>query len=87
MNVVKWDIALSLSFSSKIGVDKGRVLSPVLFNNFIEDLNAKMSSINVNCYTNGVWYNHVTYADDCVLLAPSVRALEIRIDESISFAH
>ena len=53
------------------------VLFPVLFNIFIEDHSAKLSNIKVDCYIYGVCYNHVNYANDCVLLAPPVIALQV----------
>ena len=71
----------------KSGVRNGGVLSPALFNIFIQDLSGKLSSINVGCYINGVCYNNVNYADDCVLLAPSFIKLQVLIAECVSFAH
>ena len=87
MFIVKWIHTVSTSVRVENGVRKGRVLFPVLFNIFIEDLSAKLSSINVGCYINGVCYNHAHYTDDCVLLGPSVRALQVRFEECVSFAH
>jgi hypothetical protein len=84
--IVKWDNVISTSFHVLNGVRQGGVLSPVLFNIFVEDLSAKLSAAKVGCYINGVCYNHLNYADDCVLLAPSVRALQILIDECVIFS-
>ena len=73
-------------FHVQNNVCQGGVLLPVLFNIFMKDLSAKLPSINIGCYINGVCYNHVNYAGDCVLVATSVRALQILIEECVSIA-
>ena len=84
--VVKWDSIISLSFNVSNGVRQGGVLSPILFNLFIEDLSQRLLDTRVGCYMNHVCFNHINYADDCVLLAPSVPALQILINVCNSYA-
>ena len=83
---VKWGNCVSVPFYVTNGVRQGGVLSPILFNLFIEDLSTKLSSVPVGCYINGVCYNHLNYADDCVILAPSPKALQTLLDECSKFA-
>ena len=53
------------------GVRQGGILSPALFNVYVDGLTEKLCSMPVGCYINDVCYNHLIYVDDTVLLAPS----------------
>ncbi len=60
----------------QIVLEKGGVLSPILFNIYTDDLSKLLSATNVGCTLNNVNFNHLAYADDMVLLAPSPTALQ-----------
>ncbi len=55
---------------------QGGVLSPALFNVYIDDLSCNLNNLNIGCNLNNVSINHLVYADDTVLLAPSPSALQ-----------
>jgi hypothetical protein len=84
--VVKWENVVSDSFKVSNGVRQGSVLSPTLFNVFIEELSAKLISKRVGCFINNVCYNHLAYADDAVILAPSPAALQDLVNVCEQFA-
>ena len=84
--VVKWDNVLSDTFKVSNGVRQGGVLSPKLFNIFIEDLSNLLKSVKVGCFMNGTCFNHLFYADDAILLAPTPEALQRLIDICCDFA-
>ena len=83
---VKWDSSLSDAFNVTCGVRQGGILSPIMFNVYVNCLSDKLRSIKRGCYINSVCFNHLIYADDTVLLAPSPRALQALIDECVTFA-
>jgi hypothetical protein len=57
-------------------VRQGGILSPRLFNVYIDDLSVKLSSSHAGCTIGGHVINHFAYADDLVLLCPSVKGLQ-----------
>ena len=60
-------------------------MSPVLFNVYIDDLSKTLHSMPFGCYINNTCVNHLVYADDMVLLAPSPRALQGLIDTAAKY--
>ena len=84
--MVKWGPVISKPFKSTNGTRQGSILSPYLFNVYIDDLSHKLKASGVGCHINNVCFNHLFYADDSVLIAPSPRALQILIDISYNFA-
>ena len=65
---VKWDNAWSNPFLLGFGVRQGSVLSPYLFAVYVDDLTSTCSSLR------GLFI--VLYADDILLIAPSICGLE-----------
>ena len=50
---------------------QGSILSPVLFNVFMNDLSVQLSDSQSGFHVNSIWINHLLYADDLSLTAPS----------------
>ena len=61
-------------------------MSPVLFNIYTDDLSRKLSKLRTGCNLNGKCMNHLIYADDMVLLAPSPSALQNLLNECEAYA-
>ena len=67
---VKWDNTWSQLFTINFGVRQGSVLSPILFAVYVDDL------VNLCRPTFSRGLRIVLYADDILLLVPSISALE-----------
>ena len=83
---VHWGNSYSSRFSVSNGVRQGGILFPVLFNVYVDDLSVQLSSVNIGCYQNGMCMNHLFYADDAVLLAPTPGSLQELIDICQTYA-
>ena len=83
---VKWSNCLSTYFKVTNGVRQGGIMSPILFNTFINDLSVNLLEEGVGCHLGTQCMNHLFYADDSVLLAPSPSALQKLIHICEQFA-
>ena len=77
---VRWCSQLSSMFSVTNGVRQGGILSPYLFNLYMDDLSCSLNKLKIGLCINGQVINHMMYADDLVLLSPSVKGLQKVID-------
>lgn len=89
VNQVKWNNTLSETYRLTSGVRQGGLTSPVLFNLYINELIEELSSTRVGCQVGGVRVNNLSYADDMVLLSPSVNGIRqlINICEKYATRH
>lgn len=86
MLCVRWAGKVSSCFHVLNGVKQGGILSPYLFNVYMDDLSVDLSNMQTGCNLNNVCLNHIIYADDLTLLAPSVTALHKLIDKCLLYA-
>ena len=77
---IKWDGIMSDGFNVTNGVRQGGILSSALFNVYINGLSENLNASKVGCHFNDVCINHLMYADDGVLIAPSPNALQTMLD-------
>ena len=82
---VKWDRNTSSFFTVTNGVRQGGILSPCLFTLYVDDLSHKLNNAKVGCHINNVCINHLFYADDLCLMAPSPVGLQLLIDICASY--
>ena len=73
---VKWGTCVSESFKVTNGVRQGSILSPRLFALYVDDLSIKLNECNVGCAVDSTSLNHLFYADDLCLMAPTAFALQ-----------
>ena len=55
---------------------QGGVLSPLFFNQYMNDLTKSLNEIPAGCCSGNNVINHLMYADDIVLLSPSAKGLQ-----------
>ena len=74
--IVKWNNLHSNSFKMTNGVHQGGILSPRLFAVYVDALSKSLNQSIVGCHFYSIFVNHLFYADDSVLIAPSPMALK-----------
>ena len=84
--MVRWGNSPSMTFHCSNGIRQGGQLSPLLYNVYTNDLNHHLEATGVGCYVGGAWVNSQSYADDRVLLAPTVTALQTLLEVCRSYA-
>jgi hypothetical protein len=85
-NRVKWVGTLSEEYGMECGVRQGGLSSPLLFNLYVNQLIERLSSTHVGCYIDDTCVNNISYADDMVLLSPSMGGLKKLISTCEAYA-
>lgn len=80
VNVIFEEIK-SASWKIGNGVRQGGIISPLLFNFYINDILNTISEMNIGCNICYYKLNIIGYADDIVLLFPSTRGLQTLLDK------
>ena len=81
---VKWGSSFSQSFAMSQGIRQSGVLSPILFCVNCDDALNTLNNSGLGCYVAGLMISAVMYADDIILLTPSVGVMQnlIRLCQS-----
>lgn len=83
---IRWGNSYSSCFNVTNGVRQGGILSPILFNLYMDGLSKTLTDTRIGCNMNGTFVNHLMYADDTCLLTPSPSALKKLLDICAEFA-
>ena len=83
---VKWNGTISSTFSTSNGVKQGGVLSPTLFNVYLDELIKMLSEQGLGCHLHGQFVLAFIYADDVTLLASTSTALNVMLETCPNFA-
>ena len=66
---------MSEYFAMENGVKQGGVISPIFFTIYIDPLLLQLRNSSYGCHLNGVYMGALSYADDIMLIAPSIGGL------------
>ena len=83
---VMWNSHVSDYFSISNGVKQGGVISPVLFNLYLDNLLISLKQSGLGCHINGTYMGALGYADDITLTCPSLYGLNSMLDICNQFA-
>ena len=83
---MRWNNCMSTPIKMEIGVKQGGVLSPTLFCIYFDELLRRLRETDVGCHVGHMSYAAFGYADDLLLLSPSIHGLEILVKTSEPFA-
>ena len=61
---IRWCQGFSSFFTVSNGVKQGGILSPHLFNVYMDDLSVNLNKLHIGCLYAGTLINHLMYADD-----------------------
>ena len=65
---VQWDNSLSAEFCVTNGAKQGGILSPKLFNVYMDDLSCSLKDLHIGDKIGGIHLSHLFYADDVFAL-------------------
>jgi len=77
---VRWGSAYSSWFQISAGVRQGGILSPVLFTIYLDPLIVQLRHLGLGCTVFGEFYGCLLYADDILLMAHSMHAMQTMLE-------
>ena len=79
---MRWNNCMSTPITMENGVKQGGVLSPTLFCIYFDELLRRLRETDVGCHAGHMSYAAFGYADDLLLLSPSIHGIEILVKTS-----
>ena len=64
---------------------QGGILSPLVLNVYMDNLSIQLHRQSIGCSGGGTVINHMLYADDIVLFAPSAKGLQTLLEISHTY--
>ena len=83
---VAWGSTKSSFFHMANGIRQGSLISPYLFNLYVDGLNGRLSTSRLGCHVRSMPSNNFSYADDLAILAPTATAINMLLEICQAFA-
>ena len=83
---VHWGDTVSTQFTVANGVKQGGIISPILFNVYMNDLSAALNSSGIGGYLGPAFLNHLCYADDLCIITLSSSGMQQLLNTCQSYA-
>ena len=77
---IKWGNTKSSSFEVSNGVKQGGILSPIMFAVYMDEMFMRLKNAGYGCYIGSLFVGSLGYADDSILLSPSIYALKLMLN-------
>jgi hypothetical protein len=77
---VRWNGFDSSLLFIKSGVRQGGILSPILFNVYVNCMLIKLRKLDLGCHIEGIFIGCIMYADDLLLISASIIDLQLMLD-------
>jgi len=78
--IIKWGKSVSDSFTTSNGIKQGGLLSPFLFNIYVDCINEALADSGIGCRVGETCMNTISYADDMVLMTPHAGSLQMLVN-------
>ena len=83
---IRWGNTFSTSFCVSNGVKQGGIISPVLFNVYMDNLSCALNRSNIGGRIGGEIVNHLSYADDLCLICLSSAGMQKLLNVCSNYA-
>jgi len=83
---VHWNGVFSDFFKVSCGVRPGGILSPILFNLYVDDLIELLRECGYGCYVSKTFIGCIMYADDLILVSSTISGLQEMINICSNFS-
>jgi len=70
--MVRWNNSFSRLLLERNGITQGGILSPLLFNIYIDTIITALEKADMGCHIDNIFVRCIVYADDILLLSASV---------------
>ena len=79
-SIVKWNNVFSNSVSTKSGIRQEGILSPVLFNIYVDQVFYALKQSDLGCHIGSTYVGYIAYADDIIVMSASFSDLQNMIN-------